>query len=334
MRQENNKKILLIVGIVSLCLIIGGISYAFFVSNTETKEVDATISTGVAKVRFADNDNGIQGTLKFGESLTKAFIIENTGTLDTTLRLYWKDLVNTYIQGSLTYELFYSEIEDGERIKIIDKRDVPVTNGASVKALLADNIEVPVSSIRYYYLVITLNNLPSVDQTPDLNATFNTKFGAQDINGGQPTIKNIDLKANTIEQLVTLERVELEDDTLIAEYYMSINDGDFKKISIKDVVPADFCEEELITAKNMKISLYTVSIDGKRSETFDLRYGGFVCWKNASISNYKSASVSLSIYVFDSESISRSLSASLEESSTDIEEPSPFPSTRESLRTN
>ncbi len=327
MRQENNKKILLIVGIVSLCLIIGGISYAFFVSNTETKEVDATISTGVAKVRFADNDNGIQGTLKFGESLTKAFIIENTGTVDTTLRLYWKDLVNTYIQGSLTYELFYSETEDGERTKIIDKRDVPVTDGTRVKAILADNIEVPVDSIRYYYLVITLNNLPNVDQTPDLDAIFNTKFGALDTNGSQPIIKNIDLTANTVEQFVTLESVELEDDSLIEEYYISINDGEFKKISIKDVVPADFCEEELTTAKNMKISIYAVSIDGKRSDVFDINYGGFMCWKNASISNYSSYSKSLSL----STSIS---DADLLESEDQDGGEIPVPSNRESLRTN
>ena len=77
------EKKLYIIGLCAITLVLVGIlgTYAYFTSviindNRQEAEVDM----GTLSLRFADNDNGINASLTFGESITKKFTLENTGT--------------------------------------------------------------------------------------------------------------------------------------------------------------------------------------------------------------------------------------------------------------
>lgn len=163
-----------------LLVIVGSISYAYFSAQTEEERQEAELSMATLSLRFVDNDNGINAEMKFGETVTKKFLIENTGTAEASLSIDWYNLINTYLDGSLTYSLSYSDSENGEYTVIRPKSNVPVSS-KMVHQTLEGEISVPADETYYYNLKITLNDLPAKDQSSDLNAKFSTMF-----NVGQP----------------------------------------------------------------------------------------------------------------------------------------------------
>ena len=111
MENEDNKYIgtrkekIIAVGITILSLVvIIAVGYAFFsasVSNANNEKMQT--STATMSLKFDDNDNGISGTLNLGESITKKFTLENTGTVDAYAKINWVNLINTYLPQSLSY---------------------------------------------------------------------------------------------------------------------------------------------------------------------------------------------------------------------------------------
>ncbi len=179
MNSKTKKTICLLIGIASILTIVSAVSYAYFTASGEVRKMEATISTGTTSARFADNDMGLTGELKFGESITKKFTIENTGTTEARVKMYWKDLVNTYILGSLTYTLLQAETEAGPYTEVVGTTNVPKSSTKTIE-LLASSLTIPVGKTYYYNLVITLNNLPDVNQNADLKAKFSSSFDLKD----------------------------------------------------------------------------------------------------------------------------------------------------------
>ena len=70
-------------------------------------------------------------------------------------------MINTYIEGSLTYTLSYSETEEGPYTEVISKTNIPRSQYTS-KRILANSLTVPVGKTYYYNLEITLNYLEDV----------------------------------------------------------------------------------------------------------------------------------------------------------------------------
>ena len=166
--------------VLMLITIIGAVSYAYFTTTGTTQKQDTSLSMATLSLRFADNDNGIDAELGFGETVTKKFLIENTGTAEASLSLDWNNMINTYLDGSLTYRLTYSDEEDGEYEEILPSSNVP-TSEEAITQTMASELSVPVGETYYYNLEITLNNLPEIDQIDDLDAIFTTSFDV-----GQP----------------------------------------------------------------------------------------------------------------------------------------------------
>ena len=131
-------------------------------------------------LRFADNDNGIDAELGFGETVTKKFLIENTGTAEASLSLDWNNMINTYLNDSLTFRLTYSAEEDGVYEEVLPSSNIP-TSSTPLTQTMVSELSVPVGETYYYNLEITLNNLPEVDQSDDIDAIFTTSFDV-----GQP----------------------------------------------------------------------------------------------------------------------------------------------------
>ena len=175
--RVNINKGILIGCIISAALLLGFLgSYAYFISTgNNNQNQSANIQTGNMALTFSDGTSSFQGGLNFGESATKTFTIENTGSLEAKAKINWLNLTNTYLKGSLTYTISYSESEDGDYIEIITNKNVPVSKTSTSKTL-ANNLTIPVGTTYYYKLIITLNYLEDIDQTADLNAVLSTEF--------------------------------------------------------------------------------------------------------------------------------------------------------------
>ena len=174
----------LLIAIVSVLTIVGSVSYAYFTAIGEVTPMDATLNTATVSVNFRDNDLGMNAVLNFGDFVTKKFTIENTGTADAKVKMFFDEMTNTYTEGSLTYTLSYSESEDGTYTRAVDDTEVPKSPVATKKTL-ADSLTIPVGKTYYYELVITLNYLDDINQDADINAIFNTKFKVEDIKASE-----------------------------------------------------------------------------------------------------------------------------------------------------
>jgi len=189
MNLKTKRIVCLLVAIASVLTIVGSVSYAYFTAIGEVTPMDATLNTAKVSVTFRDNDLGLNAELNFDESVTKKFTIENTGTADAKVKMFFDEMTNTYIEGSLTYTLSYSETVDGPYTEVISKTNVPQSVNP-VKKMLADSLVIPVGKTYYYTLEITLNYLSDVNQDPDINAYFNTKFKVEDINYKELTLSD------------------------------------------------------------------------------------------------------------------------------------------------
>ncbi len=229
MKLKTKKTICLLIGIASILAIVSTVSYAYFTASGEVKKLEATISTGTANAKFMDNDTGIIDELQFGESITKKFTIQNTGTVEARVKMYWKDLVNTYTPETLTYTLSQSETLEGPYTEIVAKTNVPKKN-----ELLVDSLTIPVGETYYYNLVITLNYLEDVNQDADLSAIFSSTFRLEDIKHKSITeqiIASSNGVRTTFDSPATTDEgiFEMEDDYGTSYYYRGAVENNYVK---------------------------------------------------------------------------------------------------------
>ena len=235
MNLKTKRMICLLVAIASVLTIVGSVSYAYFTAMGEVTPMDATLNTATVSVKFSDNDLGLNAVLNFGESVTKKFTIENTGTSDAKVKMFFDEMINTYIEESLTYTLSYSETEDGPYTEVVSKTNVPQAESAS-KKILANSLNIPVGKTYYYNLEITLNYLSDVNQDADLNAIFNTKFKVEDINS-KNIVEEIIASSNGARTdfdtpAITDEGVfEMEDDYGTSYYYRGAVTNNYVKFA-------------------------------------------------------------------------------------------------------
>ncbi len=177
MKKNKNVKKGVIIGLLACALILVGFlgSYAYFIGQLgQNKNQEVKVQTGTMELIFSDGTNGFNRELDFGESAEKTFTIENTGTKDGVVSVSWMNLLNTYLEGSMTYTFLESDTEDGEFTEIVSNKNIPVSKETKDKGLVS-GIKIPAGVKKYYKLIITLN-YTDFDQTEDLNAKLETQF--------------------------------------------------------------------------------------------------------------------------------------------------------------
>ena len=194
MKTKRKGTLLIIVGALLLVTVIG-IAYAYFVAPITRTNQTTSVTTGTLRLTFNDVSESISKTMQFGESVTREFTIENTGTLDANVTIYWKDIVNTYLEGSLIYTLKYGD--ENTQVTNYDTAvldaNVPRSAVASEQVLF-QNMTIPANTTYYYKLDITLVDSPTIDQTADLSATFFTKFTIKEYrNSSEKTLATLGL---------------------------------------------------------------------------------------------------------------------------------------------
>ncbi len=248
MNGEKQRKIRkgITIGVIACALMLVGFlgSYAFFISQVgQSKNQEVTVETGIMALTFNDGNNGFNKELDFGESAEKIFTIENTGTKDGVVSVSWMNLLNTYMEGSMTYSFLESDTEDGEYTEIVSNKNVPKTEVAEDK-VLASGITIAANTKKYYKLIITLNNT-DFDQTADLQAKLETQFKItegilEDIGTSEQTLAKLgktikEGNPNFAEPATTDETADglyaMEDDYGTSYYYRGATEDNYVKFA-------------------------------------------------------------------------------------------------------
>ncbi len=246
MEKSKNIRKGIVIGIIVCSLMLVGFlgSYAFFIGQVgQNKNQEVTVETGSMALTFSDGNNGFNKELNFGESAEKTFTIENTGTKDGVVSVSWMNLINTYLEGSMTYNFLESDTEDGEYTEIISNKNVPKTEVAEDR-VLASGITIPAKTKKYYKLIINLN-YTDFDQTEDLQAKLETQFKItegilKDLTPSEKTLAKLgktvkDGNPNFAEAATTDETADglyaMEDDYGTSYYYRGATEDNYVKFA-------------------------------------------------------------------------------------------------------
>ena len=92
--------------IISVLILLIGVSFAYFsleITGNDTAKYN-TITTGELKLTFTDTNVLTLDNALPGDSVTKTISVKNTGTIDTSYNIVWKELTNTITNDELVIE--------------------------------------------------------------------------------------------------------------------------------------------------------------------------------------------------------------------------------------
>ena len=208
---KKNKRVLIIVASAVLLLTVITVAYAYFVATVSVpKQQIITAETGTMRLVMNDGNAGWSEVWDFGESKSKTFTLQNTGSLPVTVDLYWKNLVNTFLEGSMVYSLKQTT-DDATPVETYlvgsstTFENIPTSATSVSTNKVAEQITVPANKTYTYTLTIQLVNSPTVNQTADLNAEFYTEFDIKEYVEPESPVKCLDTSGNEMTCPQTLE---------------------------------------------------------------------------------------------------------------------------------
>ena len=157
---KTNKKYQITLLVISIMLIVSGVSYAYFAAYVAGTSNPNIVTSGSMKITYTDGqevklDNAIPG-----DFLTKTFTVKNTGTVDTAYDIYLSDVVNTFS----------------------DQSDLVYTLTSDTGANITSDTQMPSASTK---MVSSQNITPNETQSYTLTIKFLNKNEAQDDNQGK-----------------------------------------------------------------------------------------------------------------------------------------------------
>ncbi len=186
--KSNKWLFVVLIGVLSITLI--GVSYAFFHANILGNDLagENVFKSGTMELTFTDNDDAISlPNAKPGDTDSKTFTVENTGTLDDdgyTYNIKLTELETTFQQEDLKYKLVeYTDdnfdVEKPDGIKKDGFINTEMVNEDN-EMYLAINISRPEKKQKHYYkLTITFEEL-DVPQDYNQGAIFGGKINVDD----------------------------------------------------------------------------------------------------------------------------------------------------------
>ena len=168
------QKMWLFAGIIlSVLIISGSISYAFFTASiTHNNQEAMVITSGNMRLTYDDgNDNiSLENALP-GTTITKQFSVENTGDITTTYGIFFSELLNTFIdQSDLVYTLSSTEASID-----ISESQLPDTSDE----IISNIVIFPTDKHNYTLTIKFLNK--DEDQNDNQGKKFQTKIGINDM---------------------------------------------------------------------------------------------------------------------------------------------------------
>ena len=175
--KKNVYKISIVAIIACLSLTLFGISYAYFGGGTtDDSQQSIEVSTAKIEVTYTDCANGkksdcanITANLAPGESVTKTFRLENTGTYQAEYNVVIASSTNTFLGEELVYSLttYSGSTLVGETpLPYGSRTNIPLYSG-----------ELNVGASQEFKLTFTFKNPESGNNESNLNGQFTARLG-------------------------------------------------------------------------------------------------------------------------------------------------------------
>ena len=134
------KKIFILTGIASFCLIMIGVigfTYAFFTASVggNDRASSTIVETAELKLVFSDTQKIEMNEALPGQSVTKTFTVENRGDVEIEYTIDITNLTNTFVNGDLVYSL--TSTNGGATAT---RKAIPITSGTLETATIAPGI--------------------------------------------------------------------------------------------------------------------------------------------------------------------------------------------------
>ena len=133
--NKNQIKII-VLGLIGILILSTGISYAYFSAtitngNNGTSEI---VTSGTMRINYAEgNSLDLEAALP-GDTIYKEFSLENTGDIAAEYEIYLSEVLNTFTNDELVYEITSTEaginienqVVPTSSSKIVNKQTIPV----------------------------------------------------------------------------------------------------------------------------------------------------------------------------------------------------------------
>lgn len=183
-----NKKIL--IGIVIGVLLLGviGFSYSFFTTSIIGTGQENTVTAGTLKLTYRDGQAITLSNAKPGDFVTKTFTVSNTGTLDTSYSIIYKNIINEITKNELEVSYTCTSYKD-----YIDSNNKGTVSGTcnslsnqvvpysitSADKFLSGDILIPSSITHEYNITFTFKEIND-NQNYNQNKYFYTLLNVVD----------------------------------------------------------------------------------------------------------------------------------------------------------
>ena len=169
-KQNQIKLIMLCLTLVLLSSI--GVSYAYFTANISKENAENTvIHSGNMALTYTDGETISLNNALPGDSTTKEFSIENTGTLQTKYKVFFSELYNEFADKT---DLTYTLVSNDANVSIASTQ-VPSLNGA-----ITGEITIEPNETHHYVLTINFLN-KNEDQNDNQGKLFTSKISIGEI---------------------------------------------------------------------------------------------------------------------------------------------------------
>lgn len=175
--MEREEKIIFVFILIFVFIGTVGFTYGYFKAEFSYQSDEVKVTTGTLKLDYVDNSPLIyKSNFKPGDVITKTITVENTGTLDATYDLVWKEYNNSITNNELVIKavcdsMTTDDIMSGTCSNIEEK---PVA-----KENIKSNVSIAPGIKHKYVIEITFKNLEE-DQNYNQGKTFSGVINIKD----------------------------------------------------------------------------------------------------------------------------------------------------------
>ena len=179
-KKEPNKVALIITFSMSIIILITIVvvgTYSLYTSGiSQTNKGNENSTVKSAKIEYSLTDGTLSGeNLLPGDTVTKTFQVNNTGTVDGIFQILWKSVVNNFVnQDDLIVTL---KEDETEIITAEDNITLPTTSTDST--ILIDELTIEAGKTKNYTLTITYKDTEE-NQIDDMGKDFSAVIELKD----------------------------------------------------------------------------------------------------------------------------------------------------------
>ena len=200
--MESKKKFYLFSVLVAIAVVMvaTGVSYAYFTASISGSANSEVVTAGTMSITYSEGSSVNLLNALPGDSVTKTFSIENTGSLATSYTVYLSEVLNEFVDKT---DLAYTLVSNDANVNI-SSTQVPSDSSAIV-----ENKSIGVGETHHYTLTITFLN-KNEDQNDNQEANFSAKLSVNEYSNYSSSITKL-VPGNVFnEKLKTLAGTEVD----------------------------------------------------------------------------------------------------------------------------